>query len=39
MRRLVCLFKGHIWSDWCPWITGDKDYRWCIRCGKKEFKV
>jgi len=39
-KRIVCIlfFKEHIWSGWCSWVTGDKDYRYCSRCGKQEFR-
>lgn len=36
---LVCFFKEHEWSEWMHWITGDKDYRFCYRCGNEEFRV
>jgi len=33
--KLICFFFGHKWSDWERYIMGDRDYKYCIRCGKQ----
>jgi hypothetical protein len=36
---IICLFKGHNWSQWYNRGTEDKQYRYCIRCGATEEKI
>ena len=31
--------KGHRWSQWYDWHTGDKEYRYCYRCGEIEYRI
>jgi len=36
MKKIICYFRGHKWSQWYPWITFGKHYRYCSVCGKAQ---
>jgi len=36
---IICLFRGHSWSQWYNWVRGDKQYRYCSRCGATEERI
>lgn len=36
---IICLFKGHSWSQWYSLARGDKPYRYCSRCGATEERI
>ena len=41
LKRIICLFKGHEWSDDQKYIfmggdyIGTQEYKFCQRCGKE----
>jgi len=39
MKKIICLLKEHKWSQWYNWGRGDKQYRYCERCGKQQFRI
>jgi hypothetical protein len=39
MKKIICFMKGHRWSQWYNWVTNDKQYRYCARCGEIEYRI
>jgi len=36
VKKIICYFRGHSWSQWYPWLTFGKHYRYCSVCGKQQ---
>lgn len=36
LLKQLCKFGFHDWSNWQRTLWGNRDYRWCRRCGKQQ---
>lgn len=36
MKKIICYFRGHKWSQWYPWTEFCVHYRYCSVCGKAQ---